>query len=226
MRVTLAPGDTNGRQDREMAFTPGSHARGSRSRLRLIEAAYELLGEEGYQAFSARRVAQKAGLKPQLVHYYFRSMEELVVAVFQRSSAKYFRLHDEALSSRHPLRALWALNSNLPEGKRMTEFVALGKIYPALRTAMRETGESFRSMQIEAMERIYAERGFDAAPVGPAGLVMLMSAVARNFVIEGEVGVTLAHGETRAFIARLLDHFDPLDAEEIRAAEATELTRE
>lgn len=193
-----------------MASAPGTQARGSRSRLRLIQAAYDLLGEEGYHAFSARQVAQKAGLKPQLVHYYFRSMEELVVAVFHRSSANYFRLHDEALSSRHPVRALWALNVNLPEGKRMTEFIALGKIYPALREAMRETGESFRRMQIEAMERIYAERGFQDVTIGPGGLVLLMSAVARNFVIEGEVGVTLAHEEVQRLIARMLDHFDPL----------------
>jgi AcrR family transcriptional regulator len=201
-----------------MAAVPGSKARGSRSRLRLIEAAYDLLGDEGYHAFSARRVAQKAALKPQLVHYYFRSMEELVVAVFQRSSAKYFRLHDEALSSRHPLRALWALNSNLPEGKRMTEYVALGKVYPALRAAMRETGERFRSMQIEAMERLYAERGYDRVTIGPQGLVLLMSAVARNFVIEDEVGVTLAHAEVKALIARVLDAIDPLDEDELAIA--------
>lgn len=198
-----------------MASTPGTQARGSRSRLKLIEAAYDLLGDEGYHAFSARRVAQKAGLKPQLVHYYFRSMEELVVAVFQRSTAKYFGMHDEALSSRHPLRALWALNSNLPEGKRMTEYVALGKVYPALREEMRQTGESFRRLQIEAMERIYAERGFDREKmlIGPRGLVLLMSAVARNFVIEGEVGVELAHEEVRDLIAKFLDHFDPLSDE-------------
>ncbi|MBW8754054.1 MAG: TetR/AcrR family transcriptional regulator [Sphingomonadales bacterium] len=201
-----------------MASTSGSQARGSRSRLRLIEAAYDLLGEEGYHTFSARQVAQRAGLKPQLVHYYFRSMEELVIAVFQRSSAKYFSLHDEALSSRHPVRALWALNCNLPEGKRMTEYVALGKVYPALREEMRQSGESFRRMQIEAMERIYAERGFDAVTIGPRGLVLLMSAVARNFVIEGEVGVTLAHEEVQALIARLLDHFDPLDEDELALA--------
>lgn len=202
-----------------MASTPGSQARGTRSRLKLIEAAYDLLGEEGHHAFSARRVAQKAGLKPQLVHYYFRSMEELVVAVFQRSSAKYFRLHDEALSSRNPLRALWALNSNLPEGKRMTEYVALGKVYPALRDEMREAGESFRHLQIAAMERIYAERGFDNMIIGPRGLVLLMSAVARNFVIEGEVGVELAHEEVRGLIARFLDHFDPLDEDALATAE-------
>jgi AcrR family transcriptional regulator len=204
-----------------MASTPGTQARGSRSRLKLIEAAYDLLGEEGSHAFSARRVAQKAGLKPQLVHYYFRSMEELIVAVFQRSTAKYFAMHDEALSSRHPLRALWALNSNLPEGKRMTEYVALGKIYPALREEMRETGESFRGLQIAAMERIYAERGFDNEKmiVGPRGLVLLMSAVARNFVIEGEVGVELGHDEVQGLIAKFLDHFDPLDQDALATAD-------
>lgn len=197
-----------------MASTPGSKARGSRSKLRLIEAAYELLGEEGYHAFSARRVAQKADLKPQLVHYYFRSMEELLIAVFQRSSARYFRLHDEALSSRHPVRALWALNSNLPEGKRMTEYVALGKVYPGLREEMRHTGERFRSQQIEAMERIYAERGFDRTTIGPHGIVLLMSAIARNFVIEDEVGVRLGHDEVKGLIARVLDQLEPLDESE------------
>ena len=202
-----------------MASTPGTQARGSLSRLKLIEAAYDLLGDEGYHAFSARRVAQKAGLKPQLVHYYFRSMEELIVAVFQRSTATYFAMHDEALSSRHPLRALWALNSNLPEGKRMTEYVALGKVYPALRDVMRETGESFRRLQIEAMERIYAERDFDQFVIGPRGLVMLMSAVARNFVIEGESGVELGHREVQDLIAKLLDRLDPLGEDSLAAAE-------
>jgi hypothetical protein len=140
-------------------------------------------------------------------------MEELVVAVFHRSAAVYFRLHDEALSSRHPIRALWALNRNLPEGKRMTEYVALGKVYPALREEMRTTGERFRTMQVEAMDRIYAERGFDEVKLGPSGLVLLMSALARNFVIEGEVGLDLGHKELQSVIDRLLDHFDPVDSD-------------
>jgi AcrR family transcriptional regulator len=193
-----------------MVSNRGFDSLDSKSRLRLIEAASDLLAEEGYPAISARRIAERAGLKPQLVHYYFRSMEELVVAVFNRSSASYFRHHDEALSSRHPLRALWALNSNLPEGKRMSEFMALGKVYPALRAEMRLKGESFRRMQIEAIERIFADRGITGDLVGPAGLAMLLSAIARNFVIEGEVGVTLAHEEMRDFIRMLLDRFDPL----------------
>ena len=40
--------------------------------------------EEGYAAVTSRRLANKAGLKPQLVHYYFRTMEELFLEVFRR----------------------------------------------------------------------------------------------------------------------------------------------
>jgi AcrR family transcriptional regulator len=194
-----------------MVANRGYDSLSSKSRLRLIEAASDLLGDQGYQSISARRIADKAGLKPQLVHYYFRSMEELVVAVYQRSSANYFRLHDQALSSRHPLRALWQLNSNMPEARRMTEFIALGKLYPALRAEMRRTGENYRRHQIEAIERIFAERNIDDPSISAETLATLMSAVARNFLIEAEVGVSLGHAGLRELIEQMLDDFDPLD---------------
>ena len=50
----------------------------------LLDAAEQLLLEEGYAAVTSRRVAERAGLKPQLVHYYFRTMEDLFLAVFRR----------------------------------------------------------------------------------------------------------------------------------------------
>lgn len=195
-----------------MPSNRGFESRDAKSRLRLIEAAHDLLAEEGYQSFSARRIAERAELKPQLVHYYFRSMEEMVVAVFQRATANYFRLHDEALSSRYPLREVWKLNRNMPEAKRMTEFIALSKRFEALRVIMRETGENFRRLQIESIERIYA--GCDIDPrygITTHGLAMLMSAVARNFVIEGEVSMTLGHADLEAFVGKLLDHFEPME---------------
>lgn len=195
-----------------MPSNRGFESRDAKSRLRLIEAAHDLLAEEGYQSFSARRIAERAELKPQLVHYYFRSMEEMVVAVFQRATANYFRLHDEALSSGYPLREVWKLNRNMPEAKRMTEFIALSKRFEALRVIMRETGENFRRMQTESIERIFAGSDFDRSYLTPSGLAMLMSAVARNFVIEGEVKMELGHADLEAFINKLLDHFEPLKA--------------
>ncbi|MDE8654556.1 TetR/AcrR family transcriptional regulator [Novosphingobium album (ex Liu et al. 2023)] len=192
-----------------MVANRGFQSTGARTRHRLIEAAYELLAEEGYPAFTARRIAARADLKPQLVHYYFRSMEDLVVTVFQRSSAAYFRLHDEALSSPRPLHALWELNCNLPEAKRMLEYVALGKQYPALRTEMRKSGESFRALQVEAIETIYALRKLDQPQIRPAALAVMMSAVARSLVIEEQVGLTSQHGEIRAVIEDYLDRLEP-----------------
>lgn len=187
-----------------MVANRGYQSTGTKTRLRLIEAASELLADEGYVAFTARRIAARAELKPQLVHYYFRSMEELVVTVFQRTSAIYFRLHDEALSSSHPLRALWELNSNMPEARNVLEFVALGKQYPTLRDEMRKSGESFRALQIEAIERVYAERGHTNPQVSAPALATLMSAVARTMVLENQVGMDTAHEETRAMMLSYL----------------------
>src|SRR3954471_21615584 len=55
----------------------------SRTRAALVDAAPALIGDGGYPAVPSRRVAAKAGLKPQLVHYYFRTMDDLLLAVFR-----------------------------------------------------------------------------------------------------------------------------------------------
>ena len=60
----------------------------AKNRSVLIDAAEQLTLEEGYAAVTSRRVAEQAGLKPQLVHYYFRTMEELFLAVFRRRAEK------------------------------------------------------------------------------------------------------------------------------------------
>lgn len=193
-----------------MASNRGFDSVESKSRLRLIEAAFELLGEEGYEAISARRIADNAGLKPQLVHYYFRSMEELVVEVFRLSSAHYARLHEDAVSAPHPLRALWQLNSNMPEVKRLTEFIALAKQYPSLREEMRQAGADNRAVQIKAIDRIFAERNIDDTIYNPAAVVALMAAIARSFMLETDVGMTVGHAELHSLVERLLDRFDPL----------------
>lgn len=179
------------------------------TRLKLIDAASALLDEEGYPAFTARRVAARAEVKPQLVHYYFRSMEELVVTVFQRSSATYFRLHDEALSRPRPLHALWDLNCSLPEARRVVEYMALAKVYPALREAMKASGENFRALQVDAIERICAERKLVSPPMAPIALATLISSLARSLVIEGNVGMTEGHAELRAFVGSTLDLYEP-----------------
>ncbi|HUA95206.1 MAG TPA: TetR family transcriptional regulator, partial [Acidimicrobiales bacterium] len=82
-------------------------AEDSKSRQALLDATEQIMLEEGYAAVSSRRVAQRAGLKPQLVHYYFLTMEDLFLAAFRRRAEVGLEYLDRVLDTERPLRALW-----------------------------------------------------------------------------------------------------------------------
>src|SRR5260370_25377230 len=121
------------------------------SRLLLVDAAEKILIDEGAHAVSARQVAERAGLKPQLVHYYFQTMDDLLIAVFRRAQEEYLRRHEEALAARQPLNALWKLN-NEPDGtRRMMEFIVLAGRRDAVRAMIIKSASQFRKLQIAAI---------------------------------------------------------------------------
>src|SRR5207248_5704599 len=86
------------------AMTSASSARrigapNSKTRAQLVDAAEQLLLEEGYAAVTSRRVGARAGLKPQLVHYYFRTMDDLFVEIFRRRADENFARFERALAA-------------------------------------------------------------------------------------------------------------------------------
>lgn len=52
--------------------------RGREARARLLAAAQELIGEIGWNAVSTRVLAERAGVRPGLVHYHFESLQALL----------------------------------------------------------------------------------------------------------------------------------------------------
>lgn len=58
---------------------PKAVAQGSETRQRLLTAAAELVPELGWSAVSTRLVAQRAGVRPGVVHYHFPSVTDLLV---------------------------------------------------------------------------------------------------------------------------------------------------
>ena len=89
--------------------------------------------EEGYAAVTSRRVAAKAGLKPQLVHYYFRTMDDLFLEVFRSRAEANLTRFERAVTADPSLRTLWKLNSD-PRGAAFTiEFVAMANHRKAIR---------------------------------------------------------------------------------------------
>lgn len=55
----------------------GGYARGDETKLRIIEAAIELFGEQGYDRASTREIATRAGVNAPALQYYFENKEGL-----------------------------------------------------------------------------------------------------------------------------------------------------
>ena len=61
----------------------GRAARGLQTRLRILDAAREVLLARGAGGTSTRAVADEAGVRLSLVHYHFGGKQALLVAVLQ-----------------------------------------------------------------------------------------------------------------------------------------------
>src|SRR3954468_7765532 len=183
---------TKGRTPARRIGTEDSH-----TRVALIEAAQALVVEAGYPAVTSRRVAAKAGLKPQLVHYYFRTMDDLLLAVFRVGADRNLDRQTRALASPTPLRSLWEF-SNDPTGTAvMMEFMALANHRPAIRAEIASYAERFRRLQAEALGDVLRSHDIDLEHP-TLGLIVLMTALSRVLMLEGSLGATSGHTEALA----------------------------
>lgn len=170
----------------------------------LLDAAEQLMLEEGYAAVTSRRLASKAELKPQLVHYYFRTMDDLFLAVLHRRAEKSLQVQARALQSPQPLWALWKIGTD-PGFTRITmEFMALANHRKAMRTELAYYAERLRSEQRRAVTAALERYGVATQDVPPIVWTVLMTSVSRVLVIEQALGVSAGHAETVELVERYL----------------------
>ena len=173
-----------------------------------MDAAERLLLEEGYAAVTSRRVAAEAGLKPQLVHYYFRAMDDLFLEVFRRRAEENLVRFERAIAADGSLRNLWRLNAD-PRGVAFTmEFVALANHRKAIRTEVGRYAEQFRSAQVQAMGAALARQGLPQDRLPPIVAVLTVTGLSQVLALEGALGVTAGHDETVEFIERTITELD------------------
>jgi AcrR family transcriptional regulator len=183
-------------------------AEDSTTRAALLDAALALMAEEGYAAVTSRKVAAKAGLKPQLVHYYFRTMDDLFIALVRQGAEQNLERQARALASAQPLRALWAFSAD-PAGARLaTEFSALANHRPVIRTEWARFAEEFRRREVAALGEVLAGYGVDPDELPAEAVMVLFTAVARMVEMEVSFGMTAGHAETRAVVERLLTRYE------------------
>jgi AcrR family transcriptional regulator len=184
-------------------------AESSKTRAQLLDAAQKLMLEEGYAAVTSRRLAAKAGLKPQLVHYYFRTMDDLFLALFRRGADRNKRRLDRALASAQPLRALWKFASDRNGTALMLEFAALSNHRKDIGAELAAYSADFRRRQTEVVAKVLTDAGIDHDELAPIVVPVLMTGLTQVLGIEASLGTTLGHDEALALIERLLDRFEP-----------------
>jgi AcrR family transcriptional regulator len=183
-------------------------AKDSKTRAQLLDAAEALLMEEGYAAVTSRRVAARAELKPQLVHYYFRTMDDLFIEVFRRRAEQDLPRFEQAIAEDGSLRNLWRLNAD-PRGARFTiEFMALANHRKAIRAEIARYAERFRAAQLEAVTRALAARGVTEDRLPPIAALLLMTGLSQVIALEGAIGVTDGHDATLAYVERAICDLD------------------
>ena len=69
----------------------------------LLDAAERVLVDSGYAGITTRRLAEEAGVNHGLVHYYFGSVENLLVRVLERFTERQIARQREMYARRHPL---------------------------------------------------------------------------------------------------------------------------
>src|ERR1700759_4835682 len=109
---------------------PSERRRGTRdsaTRTELIAAAAAVIGEEGYAALTSRTLADRLGLSRQIVHYYFKSMDELCIAVVQQRGTRTPARLQQAIESPEPLRAVWEICNDPAEASLSLELNALAR---------------------------------------------------------------------------------------------------
>lgn len=196
----------------EMRETRRIGAEDSKTRASLLDAAQKLMLEEGYAAVTSRRVAAKAGLKPQLVHYYFRTMDDLFLALLRQGAEQNAERHARALASPHPLRELWEFSTERAGTALWEEFVALANHRKAIREEIASYAEQFRRLQADALSSVLEEYGIDTAEFPPAALLTVITALSRVLVMEKALGITIGHAETLALVERFLVQLEGDDA--------------
>lgn len=179
----------------------------SATRAALLDAAELLMQEDGYAAVTSRRLGARAGVKPQLVHYYFRTMDDLFLAMFQRRAERGLEFAAQAAQSDKPLRALWEQSRDPTDVVLNLEFMALANHRKTLRAAMGEFGDRLRKIQEESLARHFELRGIQAQmPPGVATLVL--ASVGQILVLEAAIGMSNAHAETEALVETYLSQFE------------------
>lgn len=102
----------NGRQNDRVTSSPAERPTPAATKQRLMDAAFEVVRDQGWAGSSARVIAAHAGVNQALIFYHFGTVDDLVAAA-----------SDDAVA-----RAVAAQRTSLAEATTLTDLVSAGRV--------------------------------------------------------------------------------------------------
>ena len=164
--------------------------RGLETRLKILDAAREMLVERGVGGTSTRSVAEEAGVPLSLVHYHFGGMQALLVAVLERENEELLERQRALYATPGPLAEKWRtacefLDEDIRSGyvRVLWELWAAGLADEALKASWRAATAGWRDL----LTSVFAEWGEtieQELPMSPRALATLVVNVFQGVEIE------------------------------------------
>ncbi|HEU0194601.1 MAG TPA: TetR/AcrR family transcriptional regulator [Gaiellales bacterium] len=168
---------------------------------RLMDAAERILIDEGRDGITTRRVAQEAGLNHGLVHYYYGSVDNLMLAVLERFTERLIERQRMMYALDVPFIEKWRtamgrfLEDDLAAGypKIWQELQAMAWNRPELRDRVVWVNEQWRGVLTEACTKAAAEYGLSPRAVPP--IVALLMTFNQGLLSERLLGIDTGHDD-------------------------------
>ena len=171
-------------------------ARGLQTRLRILDAAREMLLARGAGGTSTRSVAEEAGVPLSLVHYHFGGMQALLVAVLERENEELLGRQRALYALPGPLAEKWRtacefLDEDIRSGyvRVLWELWAAGLADETLAAHWRAAMGGWR----ELLTSVFADWGAtleEELPLPPRAIATLVTNLFQGVEIELLAGVT------------------------------------
>jgi AcrR family transcriptional regulator len=175
----------------------------------LLDAAERLLVDLGYAGITTRRLAEEAGVNHGLVHYYFGSIENLLVRTLERFTERLiarqramYAAPDVPFIEKWRTAIRYLMAEDVTYEKVWYELQALAWNRPELRERVARVDDEWRTVLTEAFaeprERYGIEMPLDA-------LVSLVVTVNEGIILERLSGIETGHKELLDWIDTFLE---------------------
>jgi AcrR family transcriptional regulator len=174
----------------------------------LLDAAEHVLVDVGYAGITTRRLAEEAGVNHGLVHYYFGSVENLLVRTLERFTARLIsRQRAMYADPEVPFIEKWRtamrflMSEDVAYEKVWFELQALAWNRPELRERVDHVNAEWRAVLTEAFAEPREQYGIEMPLEALVSLVMTFN---EGIILERLSGVTEGHQELLDWIDRWL----------------------